>query len=131
MDIRIIRIGTRLPSENGSVVVNTYRVTEDGREFLLERTSHAHGKSLSLAGRKGILYVDADDNKVHNQMVTPGGACGLITDDEVVEGLSLWALRGVITADRRNEPREVSLTGDDASAEPRVCIGGEVVTGFF
>ncbi len=45
-----------------------------------------------------MLYVDADDNKVHKQAVAPGGACALVWDDEVVEGLSPAALRSVIEA---------------------------------
>ena len=97
MQIEITKLSTHV-SDNGSIVTTTYRVVEDGREFLLAYTSCAHFKSVSLAGEKGMLYVDADDNKVHKQAVTPGGACALVTDDEVVEGLSPAALRSVIEA---------------------------------
>ncbi len=97
MGIEITKIATDV-SDNGSIITTTYKVVDDGREFLLAYTSCAHFKSVSPAGEKGILYVDADDNKVHKQVVAPGGACALVWDDEVVEGLSPAALRGVIEA---------------------------------
>ena len=52
--------------------------------------------------------MDSDDNRVHRQVVALSGACGLNTDDEVVEELSPWALRGVIMADQRNESGEIT-----------------------
>ena len=97
MGIEITKIATHV-SDNGSIVTKTYKVVDGGREYLLAYTSCAHFKSVSLAGEKGILYVDADDNRVHKQAVAPGGACALVTDDEVVEGLSPAALRSVIEA---------------------------------
>ena len=84
-------------------------VIENGKEFLLTRTSRIHGNNIGIAGKEGILYVDRDDNRVHRQVVALSGACGLNTDDEVIEDLSPWALRGVILADERNESGEVTI----------------------
>ena len=96
-----------------SGTVNTYRVIEDGREFLLTRTCHTFENSVGIAGKKGILYVDSDDNKVHHQVASPSGACGLYTDDEIVEGLSPLAHRAVIMADRFGDMSEITIiTGE-------------------
>ena len=110
MEIRIRRTGSRALTGNVTGTVNTYMVVEDGREFLLDRTSHTHGSAIGIAGKKGILYVESGDGKVHHQVVTPGGACGLITDDEVVEGLSPLALRAVLMADQCGESGEIAIT---------------------
>lgn len=110
MKITIKRIGSRISTGNISITENTYMVIEDGREFLLTRTSHVLDSSTGIAGKKGILYVDSDDNKVHHQVVTPSGACGLNTDDEIVEGLSPLALRLVHAADECSEPCEITAT---------------------
>ncbi len=110
MEIKIKRTDSSVLTGNASGTVNTYMVMEDGREFLLARTSHMHGSSIGIAGKEGILYVDSDDNRVHRQVVALGGACGLNTDDEVVEGLSPLALRAVLMADQCNEPGEITIT---------------------
>lgn len=110
MEIKIRRTGSRVLTGNVSGTVNTYMVTEDGREFVLARTAHTHGSSIGIAGREGILYVDSDDNRVHRQVAVPGAACGLNTDDEVVEGLSPLALRAVLMADQCNERGEITIT---------------------
>ena len=88
MKIKIRKINTQVLTGNASGVINTYMVLENGREFLLTRTSRVHGSSLGIAGKEGILYVDSEDNRVHRQVVALSGACGLNTDDEVVEELS-------------------------------------------
>ncbi len=98
---------------NAPGTVNTYMVLEDGREFLLARTSHTLGSSIGFAGKEGSLYVDGDDNRVHRQVVVPGGSCGLNTDDEVVEGLSPLALRAVLMADQCNETGELTLITEE------------------
>ena len=109
MKIKIRKINTQVLTGNASGVINTYMVLENGREFLLTRTSRVHGSSLGIAGKEGILYVDSEDNRVHRQVVALSGACGLNTDDEVVEELSPRALRGVIMADQRNESGEITI----------------------
>ncbi len=110
VEIRIRRVGSNTLTGNVSGRVNTYRVTEDGREFLLARTLHTLESSIGIAGRKGILYVDTEDNRVHHQVTAPGAACGLNTDDEVVEGLSPLALRAVLMADQCGETGEITIT---------------------
>jgi len=123
MEIRIKKTGARILTGNAPGTVNTYRVLEDGREFLLVRTSHTLGSSIGFAGKEGILYVDSDDNRVHRQVAVPSGACGLNTDDEVVEGLSPLALRAVLMADGCNEPGEITITTEEKKSDhsrPRV-----------
>ena len=110
MEIRIKRVSSVPITGSISGNVNTYRVIEDGREFLLTRTCHTFENSIGIAGKKGILYVDPDDNKVHHQVASPSGACGLYTDDEIVEGLSPLAHRAVIMADQSAETGEITIT---------------------
>lgn len=112
MKITIKKIDSQVLSGNVSGVANTYRVIEDGRVFLLTRTSHSHGSSISMAGEGGILYVDAEDDRVHRQVVSLSGACGLNTDDEPVEGLSPLALRGLFIVDLCSEQDQVTITKD-------------------
>jgi hypothetical protein len=119
---------TEVLTGNAAGIINTYRVTENGREFLLTRKSNAHGSSVGIAGKEGILYVDCDDNRVHRQVVALSGACGLNTDDELVEGLSPWSLRGVRMADQRNEPGVITIISEDSGNcpdKPVIFIDGK------
>lgn len=130
MEIRIKKTATEVLTGNASGVINTYAVSENGREFLLTRKTNAHGSSLGIAGKEGILYVDSDDNRVHRQVVALSGACGLNTDDELVEELSPWALRGVRMADQRNEPGEITIIIGEpggSSDQPVVFIDGKTI----
>jgi hypothetical protein len=130
MNIRIMKISTKMLTGNVSGIVGTYRVIEDDKEFVLTRMSHIHGRSLGIEGEKGIIYVDSDDNKVHKQIVAPSGACGLNTDDELVEGLSPWALRGVIMADQEDESGEILIAGGESESghgQPTVTLNGRVL----
>lgn len=113
MEIKIRKTGSSTLTGNVSGMVSTYAVTEDGREYLLVRTSHTLASSIGIAGQAGILYVDSDDNRVHHQVAAPGGACGLNTDDEVMEGLSPLALRAVLMVDQCNEPGEITITTEE------------------
>lgn len=113
MEIRIKKINTRVLAGNASGVINTYRVIEDDREFILNRTVHMHGNSISMVGKEGILYVRSEDNNVHLQTVALSGSCGLNTDDEIVEGLSPQSIRALIVADETNEYEEIIITGDE------------------
>ncbi len=110
MEIRIRRTGSRALTGNISGIINTYMVVEDGREFLLTRISHTHGSSTGIEDKEGTLYLDSDDNRVHHQATLPGAACGLNTEDEVVEGLSPLTLRAVLMADQCNESGEITIT---------------------
>lgn len=110
MEIKIKRVSSTPLTGNLPGTINTYRVVEDGREFFLTRTCHTLGSSMGIAGRTGILYVDSDDNRVHRQVTAPGGACGLRTDDEILEGLSPLAHRAVIMADQCDETGEIIIT---------------------
>ena len=130
MEIRIKKIGTQVLTGNASGVVNTFMVIENGKEVLLTRTSRMHGTNIGIAGMEGTLYVDIEDNRVHRQVVALSGACGLNTDDEVVEKLSPRALRGVILADRLNESEEITIiivaSGEDPD-ELLVFVDGRPV----
>ena len=130
MNIKIKKINTQVLTGNASGVINTYRVMENGKEFLLTRTSRIHGSSLGIAGKEGILYVDSEDNRVHRQVVALSGACGLNTDDEVIEELSPWALRGVILADQRNESGEITIISRESgsiSDQPLAFVDGKAL----
>jgi len=109
MEIKIKKTDTQILTGNASGVVNTYKVIENGKEFLLTRTSHIHGSSIGIAGKEGILYVDCDDNRVHRQVVALSGACGLDTDDVVMDGLSPLALRAVLMVDQCNESGQITI----------------------
>jgi len=127
MEIRIKKIRTEILTGNASGVINTYKIIQNGKEFFLSRTSRAHGNSIGIVGQKGILYVDSEDNRVHRQVVAPSGACGLYTDDEPVNGLSSWALRGIIMAEERNETREITIISEDDSNRPIVIIEDKII----
>jgi len=127
MEIRIKKIRTEVLTGNASGVINTYKIVENGKEFFLTRTSRHHGNSISMVGQKGVLYVDSEDNKVHRQIVTPSGACGLYTDDELVDGLSSWALRGMIMADEKNETREIKIVMEHDNDRPIIIIDDMII----
>jgi hypothetical protein len=130
MEIKIRKIGAQILTGNASGIINTYAVMENDKEFLLTRTSRMHGSSVAIAGKEGILYVDSEDKRVHRQVVAPSGACGLNTDDEVVEDLSPWALRGVILADERNESGEITVISREPgsmSDRPLMFIDGKAL----
>jgi hypothetical protein len=118
MDIKIKKINTQVLTGNASGIINTFRVIENDKEVLLTRTSRIHGSSIGIAGKEGVLYVDSDDNRVHRQVVALSGACGLNTDDEVIEGLSSRALKGVILADRLNESEEITIIIKESGEGP-------------
>ena len=110
-------------------VTKTYRVVNGDKEFIIACRTHAHGSSLGLAGEEGILYTDRDDNTVHRQVITVGKICGIsIESDEVVEGLSPLALRGVILANRSEEAKEIRLIIEEprkSPCRPMILIDGK------
>jgi hypothetical protein len=117
MDIKIMRTGTQHlhGDPDTSDVTNTYLVIDNGREFRITCRTHTHGGNLGIAGQEGILYTDEDDNTVRRQVIAVGKTCGIsIENDEVVEGLSPRALRGVVIADRSKETKEIRLITEGA-----------------
>ena len=79
--------------------------------------------------KEGLLYINRDDNMVHWQVVALGGGCGLLIDDDPVEGLSPWALRGVIFAEQNKETREITITtqhSKDSASQPLILIDGNL-----
>lgn len=79
---------------------HTYRVTENRREYFITVRSNIHGLFLGLRGHKGFLYTDTENNRVYRQVLLVGGACGMrMESDEVIEGLSALAIRGVLLAE--------------------------------
>jgi hypothetical protein len=129
MGISVRRIGTEKPrgDEDASDGTNIYKVVDNGREFTVTYRSHSHGGNLGLAGEQGILYTDADT--VRRQVITVGQICGIsIESDEAVEGLSPWAIRGVIMAERSGETREITITAgprENGSDLPVILVDGE------
>ncbi len=120
MEIRIKRIKTPAINEGSDLPdgTNTYLVIDNSREFVITCRFHIHGNSLRLAGQEGTLHSDTDTGKVYRQLVAPGGGCGLIITDEIVEGLSPWALRGIIIAEQNREVGEVRLIANDSKGIP-------------
>jgi len=116
MEIRIKRITTPTPDLPDGT--NAYLVFDNSKEFTITCRFHIHGNSLGLAGKEGTLHTDMDTGKVYRQLVAPGGGCGLIITDELVEGLSPWALRGVVIAEQSNEEGEILLTVKDSESDP-------------
>ena len=110
MDIRIRRIATVDANRDGSDVTNTYSVLDGGREFCITLRTHAHGANLGLSGREGFLYTDKEAGTVRRQVLSVGKLCGIVIEaDEVVEGLSPRALRGVVMADRDRDTQEITI----------------------
>ena len=131
MDVRIVKTGTEDLNGDGSDVTNTYAVTDRGTEFIVSRRTHRHGASIALDGQEGFLYIDSDTNTVRRQVVTVGRSCGISIDaDEPVEGLSPWAIRGVVIADQDRESREVTITSEGATTDydrPLILIDGKIL----
>jgi len=118
MDIRIRRIATVDANRDGSDVTNTYSVLDGGREFCITLRTHAHGANLGLAGREGFLYTDKEAGTVRRQVLSVGKLCGIVIEaDEVVEGLSPRALRGVVAANQNMDMQEVTIADEEAVAD--------------
>ncbi|HEY3275351.1 MAG TPA: hypothetical protein VGJ94_01930 [Syntrophorhabdaceae bacterium] len=104
-------------------------MTDGAKEFTLIFRSHKFGSSIGLAAEPGFLYTDFKEKKVHRRALALGRDCGIrLETDEVVEGLSPWAVRGVILAHRYGEGKEVVLMIDDGEGDGRmeVYIGGHL-----
>lgn len=129
MEIRIEKIEVREVNGDPSDVMSAYSVNDNGTEFRITSRSNRYGRSLSIVGMAGNLYINKEDNTVVRQVVNLGGGCGLIIDDERVEGLSPWAVYGVMIADEEKEAREVTITTEESSGAsfgPLVLIDGQV-----
>jgi hypothetical protein len=132
MEIRIKRVESETMSGDPATsdVTNTYRVIDDGLEFIIAFRSHSHGCSLTIAGQEGILYTDKDSNTVRRQVLAVGRGCGIgVERDELVAGLSPWSIRGVMLTEKRKEMRELKLAtkrSEDGSPQPVVLIDGKV-----
>jgi hypothetical protein len=127
MEITINRIDTHDVNGDGSDLITTYSVAENGKLFRITCRSNRYGRSLGMEEKEGLLYINRDDNKVHWQVVALGGGCGLLIDDDPVEGLSPWALRGVIFAEKSKEAREITITtgqSGDSANHPLLLIDG-------
>ena len=118
MEITINKIDARDINGDGSDLITTYSVTENGKEFRITCRSNRYGRSLGMEEKDGLLYINRDDNMVHWQVVALGGGCGLLIDDDPIEGLSPWALRGVIIAEQSQETREITITTQQSQHSP-------------
>ncbi|OPY65222.1 MAG: hypothetical protein A4E63_03086 [Syntrophorhabdus sp. PtaU1.Bin050] len=127
MEIRIERVDSHEVNGDPSDVVTTYIVRENGKEFQITCRSCRDRRTLGITGKEGSLYIETEDNTVRRQTVALGGGCGLLIDEEPVEGLSPLALRGVLMADQGKNTKEVTITGggsDGTSNRPLVLIDG-------
>lgn len=127
MDITINKIDSHEVDGNVSDIISTFDVVQNGRKFRITCRSNRYGRSLGMEEKDGLLYINRDDNMVHWQVVALGGGCGLLIDDDPIEGLSPWALRGVIFAEKSKEAREIVITTEqsgDIANQPLLLIDG-------
>jgi hypothetical protein len=107
----IRKTGTKDVNGDGSDVVSTYRVIENGKEFNITfRVHRYYSRTMGILGQEGILYVDPDDNRVHRQVVALGGGCGLVINDEIVEGLSPLILRAIMGLEHNRNSSEIETS---------------------
>jgi hypothetical protein len=132
LEIKIKRIESRTNIEGGgdTEITEIYSVIDDGREFKITFKSHRHGSSLRVAGLEGVLYTDRDSNTVRRQVITVGRSCGVTIDaDELVEGLSVLAIKGIILANRTGETGEIKIIVNglqSSDPQPVMLINGQV-----
>lgn len=120
MKIRIQKIEGQEGDRGTTGKSSTYRVVDDGQEFLINYVSHPHhGASLSLAGQGGTLHIRAEDNRVVRQVVALGGGCALAIHEDLVEGLSPASLRAVMIAEQTDETGEIAIDADESETDPQ------------
>ncbi len=134
MKITIKRLSTPAYENRDALpeAIEWYKVIDCGREFEITLEPRKHGSSsLRVVGLEGILYTDKDDNTVRRQVITVGRSCGVTIDaDELVEGLSVLAVRGVILANRKKGTGEITImTHQSANGgdRPQVLVDGRQV----
>ena len=128
MEIKIKRLSA-LPGkvdDDPAGATETYMVVDNGRDFTITLKPHKHGSSsLAIVGLEGVLYTDRDTNTVRRQVITVGRSCGVTIDaDELVEGLSVLAVRGVILASRTGETGEIAIVsnGPGSSGDQAIVL---------
>jgi len=127
MEIKIKKIDCHQVDGSASDMISTYNVMQNNREFRITCRSNIFGRSFSLDGMDGTLYTNREDNMVHVQKVALGGGCGLIIDDETIEGLSPLTIRAIILAEQNTETREITITIkrlEDGACHPVLLIDG-------
>ena len=98
-------------------------MTDEEKEFTLAFHSHKFGSSVGIAGTAGFLYTDMNEKKVYRRALALGRDCGMrLEADEVVDGLSPWAVRGVILAHTYGEGKDVLLLISEGTGDDRVEV---------
>jgi len=126
MRITVDKIDDHDVHGNGSDVITTFIVKENSKEFTISCRSNRYGRSFSLVGKDGTLYIDREDQKVHLQKVALGGGCGLLIDDEPVVGLSPLAIHGAIIGVQNKAARKITIqfSEGDEQSQPVLLIDG-------
>lgn len=109
MEIIIKKIDSHEVDKSPSDIASTFLVMENGKKFSIICKSNRYGRSIGLEGKDGTLHTSREDNRIYRQTVALGGGCGLIIDDELIEGLSPIAIRGVILAEQNIEAKEINI----------------------
>ncbi len=107
--IKKMKIEENKTDEDIKDATGVYIVKESDKEFKIICRFNRFGSTISLSGKKGTLHINDETNQVIRQIVNLTDACGLNVKEEPVEGLSVFAIKGIIFAEREKSIKELIL----------------------